>query len=208
MMKKLLEKFACWFDELSLGLKGAILASKYKSFLLPAIISFFLFGTLLNLLSGGLSALKLIGASGFLGGLKIIFNAFLGTFGVNKNFLDWALVFFLSVLQGCLIGLVCFVYKKNKERASETAQTTGIIAGLAILGSGCPTCGTTLLAPLIGTIFSGSSFAIAGTISGLITFAAILVAIFAFKKVGFETYAIIKSEKYNRKKKEEDEKNR
>lgn len=140
-------------------------------------------------------------------GAKIIWNAFLGVFGVNKNFLDWISNFLISILQGVLIGLVFFVYKKNKKKAEGSAETAGIVAGLAVLGSGCPTCGTTLLAPVIGTLFSGSSFAVAGAVSGILTFLAYLVAIFAFKKVGFETYAIIKSEKYEKRKKlEEDEK--
>ncbi len=206
-MKTLKRKLARWFDELSLAGRGVLLASRYKSFYLPALISFLVFGTLLNLLAGSLGSFKLIAASSFLNGLKIIGNAFLGVFGVNKNFLDWILNFFISLLQGILIGLVFFVYKKNKEKASSTAETAGIVAGLAVLGSGCPTCGTTLLAPVIGTIFSGSSFAVAGTVSGILTFLAYFVAILAFKKVGFETYAIIKSEKYEKRKKiEENEK--
>ncbi|MBQ6605470.1 hypothetical protein IJH66_00595 [Candidatus Saccharibacteria bacterium] len=204
-MKKLFEKILRWFDELGLAFKGVLLASRYKSFYLPALLGFLGFGTLLNLFSGGLSSFSLIGASGFLGTLKIIANAFLGVFGINKNLLDWLPIFFLALLQGTLIGLIVFVYKKNKEKAEGSAETVGIVAGLAILGSGCPTCGTTLLAPLIGTIFSGSSFAVAGLLSGVITFLAVLVAFFSFKKVGFETYAIIKSENYNRKKKNHEE---
>ena len=204
-MKPLKRKILRFFDEFSLAAKGVLLASKYKTFLLPAIIGFLVFGTLLNLLSGGFGVFKLIFLSGFPGGLKIILNAFLGIFGVNKNFLDWILNFSISLLQGVLIGLVFFVYKKNKEKAGETAETAGIAAGLAILGTGCPTCGTTLLAPVIATIFSGSSFAVAGTISGVITFLAVVIALFTFKKVGFETYAIIKSERYFKKKKGKNE---
>ena len=204
-MKKLFEKILRWFDELGLAFRGVLLASRYKNFYLPALLGFLGFGTLLNLFSGGLSSFSLIGASGFLGALKIIANAFFGVFGVNKNLLDWLPIFFLALLQGTLIGLIVFVYKKNKEKAEGAAESVGIVAGLAILGSGCPTCGTTLLAPLIGTIFSGSSFAVAGLLSGVITFLAVLVAIFSFKKVGFETYAIINSENYNRKKKNHEE---
>lgn len=206
-MKPLKRKLARWFDELGLAGRGVLLATRYKTFYLPALLSFLIFGTLLNLLSSGFSSFKLIAASDFFGGLKIIFSAFLGVFGINKNFLDWIHVFLISILQGILIGLVFFVYKKNKEKAEGSAETAGIVAGLAILGSGCPTCGTTLLAPVVGTIFSGSSFAVAGAVSGIVTFLAYLVAIFAFKKMGFEAYAIIKSEKYEKRKKiEEDEK--
>ncbi len=197
-MEKVLGKVARFGDELLLAAKGTVLASRKKAFLVPAVLSFLVFGIILNLFSGGFAAASLIFKSGVFSALKIIFNALVGVFGVNKSFFDWLPVFLMSLMQGILIGLVCFVYRKNKERAGETAGTAGIVAGLAILGSGCPTCGTTLIAPLVGTLFSGSGFAVAGTISGVITFLAVLIAILAFKKVGLETYAIIKSEKYEK----------
>ena len=211
MIEKIKDKALTWLDEWGLAARGALLASKMKNFWLPAILTFIFFGTLMNLLASGFTAFKLIGASGFFGGIKIIFNAFLGIFGVNKNFLDWISSFFIIFIQSVLIGLVFFVYKKNKkknqEKTSENLGNAGIVAGLAVLGAGCPTCGTTLLAPVIGTIFSGSSFALSGAISSIITILAVIVALLAFKKVGLESYVIIKSEQYERKK-ENNEKNR
>ena len=85
--------------------------------------------------------------------------------------------------------------KQNKGGISDA----GIVAGLAVLGSGCPTCGTALITPLVGAIFSGSSYAIAGAISGIITVIAIIVAIFSLKKVGLDCYVIIKYEEWRKK---------
>ena len=79
------------------------------------------------------------------------------------------------------------------------------MAGLAILGSGCPTCGTALLTPIISAIFSGGSVAIAGALSGIVTAIAIIVAIFALRKVGLDIYAIITTKKREKRKKEEHE---
>ena len=80
-------------------------------------------------------------------------------------------------------------------------ESSALVAGLAVLGSGCPTCGTTLLAPVLGTILSGTSSAVAmaGAISLIINAIAIILAIFVFKRLGFMTYAIIKSERYTTK---------
>ena len=72
----------------------------------------------------------------------------------------------------------------------------------------CPTCGTTLLTPLIGTIFSTGGLAITGTISTIITWLAIIIAILSLKRLGEEAYVIIINEKYLAKKrvKEQNEK--
>ena len=68
-------------------------------------------------------------------------------------------------------------------------QNSGLIAGLAILSSGCPTCGTALITPVLGMLFSTGGYAIAGTISWIITFLALIVAIFSLRSAGIDAYA-------------------
>lgn len=207
--------FAKFFDELGLAGRGTLLLMRKKSFWPPFLITFIVFGTLINLLSNGFSSFSLIfsdlKAGDFIGGFGIIKSAFLGIFGINKNFTDWILNFVLIVLQSTLISLVVFVSKynrKEKKSADSGLESSALVAGLAVLGSGCPTCGTTLLAPVLGTFLSGASGAIsvAGKISLVLNIFAIILAIFVFKKLGLTTYAIIKSEQYTKKKELNNEK--
>jgi len=200
--------------------------TKKKEFWPTFILTFLIFGTLLNLLSAGFTSFQLIGgalSSGdFAGAFRIIGNAFLNIFGVGREFLDFALNFILTLFQAILISLVVFVAKHNqKERkrkrqaaensdlkssgASSGVESSAIVAGLAVLGSGCPTCGTTLLAPVLGALLSGTTGAVklAGALSVALNIFAILLAILVFRKLGLETYAIIKSEKFKEKKNEE-----
>ena len=211
--KGLRRAFLKWCDDWALSLRGILLATKAPRFWAFFVPVFVVFGTLLNLLSGGTAAFSLMSASGFGGALGIIFDSLLGLFGIGKNFLDWLLVFGISVLQATLIGVIAIIWKHNKEQAAkrrnkaaedeaDTAsglQNSGIVAGLAILGSGCPTCGTALLTPVLGAVFSGGSVAIAGVLSGVVTTVAIIVAIFALRKVGLDVYAIIVSKKVKEK---------
>ena len=111
----------------------------------------------MNLLSNGFASFELMAVSDFSGILRIILDAFLGIFGVGRSFVDWALVFFVAILQGILIGLVVLMWKKKKKLDSENLESAGIAAGLAVLGTGCPTCGTALLTPILSAIFSGGS---------------------------------------------------
>lgn len=191
-------KLQRWGDEFKLAIYGAVLCFKRKRFLIAFFIAFIVFGTLLNLLASGSAAFNLLTRVDFFHKIELLWNAFLGTFGINREFQDFIFIFLLTILQSVLIGLVAFVYKYRKDSAN--LQNAGIITGLIILGSGCPTCGTTVLAPIIISIAGSSGMAIAGTVSWVLTLASFTIALFALKKVGFEAYAIIKSEEYTKKK--------
>ncbi len=185
-----------WCDEFVLAGKGILLATKEKRFWYGFIPSFFFFGLLINLLQGGFSKFELMHALGFPHCFKIITDSFLAIFGVNQPFFDWLPVFAISLLQGILIGLIVLLWQKKKDQNSANLEKAGIITGLIALGAGCPTCGTTLLTPLLGAVFSTGSLAIAGTISIIVTMLAIIIAILSLKRLGEETYVIIINEEY------------
>ncbi len=189
-----------WLDDFTLAGKGIILATKEKRFWYGFIPSFIFFGLLMNLLAGGTSKFNLMFSLGLPSSLKILGESFLGIFGYRQPFFDWLPIFLIALLQGTLIGLIVVLWKKKRENNAANLEKAGIITGLIALGAGCPTCGTTLLTPLLAAIFSSGSLAIAGTISVIVTWIAILVAIFALKRLGLETYVIIVNEKYLAKK--------
>ncbi|MBQ3320761.1 hypothetical protein IJG71_01365 [Candidatus Saccharibacteria bacterium] len=196
-----------WLDGFVLAGKGILLATKEKRFWYGFIPSFIFFGMLMNLLASGTGKFELMGVLGFPKNLKILLDGFLSIFGINQPFLDWLPVFAISLLQGILIGLIVLLWNKKREQNSANLEKAGIITGLIALGAGCPTCGTTLLTPLISAIFSTGTLAIAGTISTIVTTLAIIIAILSLKRLGEETYVTIINEKYlKRKAKEEREK--
>ena len=192
---------------------GLVLATKKPKFWITFFVVFALFGTLLSLLSGGMNAINLFFATYLGGKFEILRDGFLALFGVGKAFGDWALLFSIAFLQAILISLIALVWKKRAAGQkngtlakngngsnSSNVQGASIAALLALLGSGCPTCGTALITPIISSIFSSGSLAIAGTISGIITAIAIIILLFSIKKVGLEAYVIIIDEKWRLKK--------
>ena len=197
-----------WLDEFVLAGRGILLATKEKRFWCGFMPAFIFFGFLMNLLSGGFSKFELMSALGFPANLKILGDSLIGIFGINQPFLDWLPIFAISILQGTLIGLIVFLWGKKKTQNSANLEKAGIITGLIALGAGCPTCGTTLLTPLIGAIFSTGGLAITGTISTIVTWLAIIIAILSLKRLGEESYVTIINEKYLAKKasKEQSEK--
>ena len=194
-----------WLDDFVLAGKGILMATHEKRFWYGFIPTFIFFGMLINLLSGGFSKFELMGAVGFGGSMKILLDAFLSIFGVNQIFIEWLPTFLLALLQGILVGLIIFLWQKKKQAGdanSANVEKAGIITGLVALGAGCPTCGTTLLTPLLGAIFSTGSLAIVGVISTVVTILAVVIAILSLKRLGVEAYVIIVNEKYLARKNE------
>lgn len=195
-----------WLDDFVLAGKGILLATKEKKFWYGFIPAFLFFGLLMNMLAGGSSKFSLMFALGFPDGLQVLGTNFLNIFGINMLFFDWLPIFAISLLQGVLIGLIVFLWNKKRNSSdngnSANVEKAGIIAGLIALGAGCPTCGTTLLTPLLGALFSSGGLAVTGTISVIVTWLAIIIAILSLKRLGVETYATIINDKYMRKKEE------
>lgn len=193
--------FRKWLDEFALAGKGILLATREKRFIIGFLVAFLFFGTLMNLLAGGFSKFELMGVLGFPESLKIIWSAFIGVLGINMVFSEWLFVFFVAFLQGVLIGLIVLLWNKERKGDDNSAnvEKAGIITGLIALGAGCPTCGATLITPLLGALFSTGGLAMTGVISGVVTALAIVIAILSLKRIGLQTYAIIINEKYMKK---------
>lgn len=192
-----------WLDDFVLAGRGVMLATREKRFWYGFLPTFVFFAMLINLLAAGTTKFELMGASGLPGAMKILGDSFLSIFGINQIFFEWLPTFLLALLQGTLVGLIVFLWEKKKQAREDNAagvEKAGIITGLIALGAGCPTCGTTLLTPLLGAMFSTGSLAIAGAISTIVTIAAVIVGLLSLKKLGLETYVIIINERYLEKK--------
>lgn len=190
-----------------MALSGLLLATRSPRFLIAAALSFLIFGTLMNFLASSTAAFDLFWATDAAGKWSLVWDSFLANFGIGRNFWDWILLFGIALLQGILIGLMVYVWQKRRNNTkrerllagvhnSDNLQSVGLTAGLAVLGSGCPTCGTTLLMPIIGTIFSSGGYVFASVLSGLLTAGAIILALFTFKRLGKDAYVLALSEHY------------
>lgn len=195
--RKIRRKTLKWLDDWRIAGRGLILSSRERRFLITTGVVTVFFGMILQFFSAGTANLDLMMASDWGGKISLIARTFIHLFGVNQEFIDWAGIFILALLQGVLIGMLVQLHHEKKRLKLSTASTidyaqnAGLITGLAVLGAGCPTCGTTMLAPILGAIFSGSSYALASKISGWLTALCVVIALLSLKKLGVELYAII-----------------
>ena len=188
-----------WLDEWGLAARGLVLATREKRFWAGFVPAFIFFGWLINMLSNGIGKFAALFQVSFPEAMKIIGENLLAVFGFNQAFLNWLPTFAISILQGILIGMIVLLWHKKREQKNENSagvEKAGIIAGLIALGAGCPTCGTTLITPLLGAVFSAGGLAVTGTVSTIVTWVAIIIAVLALKKLGLENYVIIKNEEY------------
>lgn len=206
-------KFDRFIDECKMAVSGIVLATRKKEFWIASVISFVIFGTLMNLLAGGFGVFGTMAALGMSRAIAIVGDAFLANFGIGKSFGDWALMFTVTLLQSILIGLIALVWRGKRRQKAEIAekaknannvQDAGIATGLAILGTGCPTCGTSLLAPVLGSFIGSGSYLLAGVLSWLLTIAALFLILLSLKRVGKDAFAMITSERFLQKRKEKD----
>ena len=104
-------------------------------------------------------------------------------FGVGRTLPDFFFMSLINLVQSLLIGLLFFILHFRKQNLSDNLQSTGIIASFFLLSSGCPTCGTALLAPIFISILGSSGLALIGTVSVILN-------------LGYEAYIISEAEKY------------
>lgn len=191
-----------YFDNSKLALKGIFLATKNLKFWYFFIPSFLFFGILLDLLSTGTSNISLLFTVSPAHKITLLFNSLLNIFIPTKPFLDQLLLLSLTLLQSLLITLTIVIWQsRNKTKSAKDKITfferTSLASLLAILGTGCPTCGTSLLAPLLSSL--AISYSLASTLPLILSICALGFSLFSLQKIGFEIYAIMVQEKYLKK---------
>lgn len=131
----------------------------------------------------------------WLGKLEIVIGGFVRIF-TNLTSIDGVLTFLLSILQAVAISLIIFNFRRTRK-FNDTAADSGIAGIIAIFGAGCPTCGTSLLLPILVTIFGAGVSSVWGSISWIITIVAFGLLLHALRKLGFMSN--LKGEKSNGK---------
>ena len=198
--RSLKARLAKWLDEFKLAGLGIMGLTRRPRFFMIFGITFVVFGTLLSMFASGFSAFNLFFASDFGGKMSVVAGAFLALFGVGRSFGDFLLIFTLTILQALLIAMIVMIYRDRRRKKqqvdsqkqdTDAVQSAGIAAFLALLGSGCPTCGTTLITPLLSAVVGGGSYAVAGMVSGTLTAVAIIIMVLSIKKLGVESYVIM-----------------
>ena len=129
-----------------------------------------------GLLWSGLPAARKIGI--FWDSWLLIGNCFTSLGGLS--------LVLLAIMQAlALSGIIYALRHRQKEQALNTASTGGIASILAFVTLGCPTCGLSLLTPIL-TMFAGTgAVAMAERLGWFLTGVAFLLLIYTIVQLGY-----------------------
>lgn len=96
----------------------------------------------------------------------------------------------ISIVQGLSLSALIYAIKHQSKVDSELLGGGVIVGLLAVIGLGCPACGTSLLLPIVTTFASGSAVAISEKITLISMPIAIIVGLYGLYVLGLRISTI------------------
>lgn len=192
--------FAQLGDRAKLAFVGCGYCLRQPKYLTIFIISWVLFAYIFTffrdgnynwaIISSGLGAEKKI---------EVLGKCFLAIFSNFTSFSGLGIIF-LSFFQAVAIALMVFTYKNRNKTATLNGASTSVVAtALGFLALGCPTCGISMLTPILTTIAGTGAGALSGTLGGIFIVVAFILIIFTLIRLGYLVFIIVSAENYKEK---------
>jgi hypothetical protein len=106
-------------------------------------------------------------------------NSISGTFVV-------VMMLILAVVQGISIAELTYTIRHQKKIDSKLIGGSSLVGLLAIIGLGCPACGTSLLTPIVALFVSSSAVAVSEKITAIALPLAIIIGIYGLYVIGLK----------------------
>jgi hypothetical protein len=157
--------------------------TRWKYFLLAVGVSFLFFELMywafnLNVLFIILSSWKL----SIIEKLEVLASPLFSSSGPTAAIL----MVVLSAIQGMNISILAYIIRKQKKIDVKLAGESSLIGVLAIIGLGCPSCGTSLITPIVALFMSTSAVAVSEKITAVMLPLAIILGLYGLYSVGIK----------------------
>ena len=199
--KKIGTFFTTVFDRTKFALSSIGYLLRRPKYLAVFIVSLFVFLYILTFFKSGTSNWALLW-SGVSFGTKmgILGRVFADILG-NFTDLYGILIILMSLLQAITIMLLIFTWRnREKDHTLDGASTGGIGALLGFVALGCPTCGISILTPLLTAGAGTGAMAAAEGVSRVLIVLAFILLIYTVIKLGYVSFIAISAKKYKEKK--------
>lgn len=109
--------------------------------------------------------------------------------------LSGLLLVLLALMQSlCVLGIIFAIRHRQKDAAIDHASTGSIASILAIVTLGCPTCGVTLLTPIL-TMFAGAgAVALAKRLGIILMILAFILLLYTLIQLGYLIFVNVSTE--------------
>ena len=203
------QKIGKWFSGLGDKAKFALVGFRYL-LSSPAYVACFFLVALLFLYI--LAQLQEGGVSWGLLWSGLPFERKLGVFGTSLALigncftsLHGLVLILLSLMQGLAVsGIVYAVKNRQKDEALNHASASSIASVLAFITLGCPTCGITILTPIL-TMFAGAgAVALAERLGVALTVVAFILLAYSLIQLGYLIFVNVSANRAKEKHAESD----
>ena len=187
-------------DQIKLGGIGIFYLLSFKKYLLLFLFSWLFFLYFLNFFKDGSGNLALL----FSGisieqKLGLLWRVLLSCFSSFTNLYGLSLVL-LSLLQGLAIALLVYAWRhKSKDQALSTASTSTVASALGFVALGCPSCGISLLTPLLSALVGASASILAEKVGIFLTILAFILLFYSVFHLGYLVFILVSAKKYKEK---------
>ena len=120
------------------------------------------------------------------------FNFLISTFNSvlqSNGLFQFILIIFVSLIQGLSILTIIYIIKNQKNNIKYTSNNI-FISFLVLIGLGCPSCGTSILTPILSIFISGSAVGLSETITSFVLPVAFLMGIYGLYILGLRLSSI------------------
>ena len=184
--------------------KFAVVGYKYllsrPRYIVALVISFLIFLYVLSQLQDGGTNWQLLWSGLDFGDKMQVFGRSLASMLANFTSFTGILIVFLALMQSlCVAGIVFAIRHRQKDDALNGASTGSIASILAFITLGCPTCGMTLLTPLLTMVAGTGAVALAERLGVILSIVAFLLLFFTLVQLGYQIFVNVSAERAKEK---------
>ena len=184
--------------------KFAVVGYKYllsrPRYIIALVISFLIFLYILSQLQNGGSNWSLLWSGLDFGRKMEVFGLSLASMLENFTSFLGVLIVILALMQAlCVAGIVFAIRHRQKDDAINGASAGSIASILAFVTLGCPTCGMTLLTPLLTMIAGAGAVALAEKLGVVLSAVAFVLLFFTLVHLGYLIFVNVSAERAKEK---------
>jgi len=198
--RRIRNRFELILDRIKLAMLGSGFCLSNKKYLAAFILGSFGFLYFLTFFQSGNSNFQLLFSHlDAEQKIELLGRVFSSSF---ENFLslDGLLLVFLALLQGLAITLMVFTWRhKKQDEVFGTASASTVASALGFVALGCPSCGISLLTPLLSAIAGASAGILAERVNIILTLVAYGLLLYSICKLGYLVFIIVTAAKYKEK---------
>ena len=198
--QKLKNLFETFIDRCKFAVVGYKYLLSRPRYVVALVISFLIFLYVLSQLQNSGANWQLLWSGLDFGRKMEIFGRSL--FSMLENFTSFMgiVIVLLALMQSlCVAGIVFAIRHRQKDEAINGASAGSIASILAFVTLGCPTCGMTLLTPLLTMIAGTSAVALAEKLGIILSIVAFVLLFFTLIHLGYLIFVNVSAERAKEK---------